>query len=577
MENREYARLLSETADLMEIAAEDSFRIRSYRNAASVIEGYPERVDDILRNPERKVTDIPGIGERIAAILQEISQRGSFERRDEMLEKYPPTALELLKIQGLGPKSIALLFAHYRVSTIDDLERICREQKLRVLPRMGAKLEEKVLRSISQYRQSAGRFLINFAAGMAAELTGYLGGQPGIDTITPAGSLRRGKETVGDLDLLVSGPDAVSVLDRFVAYPRVHEVLAKGANKASAKVGLEGLQVDVRALPAESYGAALQYFTGSKEHNVALRSRALKLGYTLNEYGLVRLENNERAGGATEEEIYSTLGLDWIPPELRENSGEIEAAAEHRLPSLVQLKDIRGDLHMHTRESDGRALLEEMAATALERGYEYIAITDHSKALAMANGLDERRVVEFARRVRELNAEGNLGIRVFSGLECDIRRDGTMDIEWDALAELDYVVGSVHSYMNLETPEMTDRLIKALECPHLTVIGHPTGRVLLQREAFTFDFERIAAEAARRGVFLEVNASPERLDLSAPLLRTAKSKGCKFVISTDAHHPKHLNNMQYGVLMARRGWLGSGDIINTLPLEPFTNMIRRNR
>ncbi len=577
MENREYARLLSETADLMEIAAEDSFRIRSYRNAASVIEGYPERVDDILRNPERKVTDIPGIGKGIAAILQEISQRGSFERRDEMLEKYPPTALELLKIQGLGPKSIALLFAHYRVSTIDDLERICREQKLRVLPRMGAKLEEKVLRSISQYRQSAGRFLINFAAGMAAELTGYLGGQPGIDTITPAGSLRRGKETVGDLDLLVSGPDAVSVLDRFVAYPRVHEVLAKGANKASAKVGLEGLQVDVRALPAESYGAALQYFTGSKEHNVALRSRALKLGYTLNEYGLVRLENNERAGGATEEEIYSTLGLDWIPPELRENSGEIEAAAEHRLPSLVQLKDIRGDLHMHTRESDGRALLEEMAATALERGYEYIAITDHSKALAMANGLDERRVVEFARRVRELNAEGNLGIRVFSGLECDIRRDGTMDIEWDALAELDYVVGSVHSYMNLETPEMTDRLIKALECPHLTVIGHPTGRVLLQREAFTFDFERIAAEAARRGVFLEVNASPERLDLSAPLLRTAKSKGCKFVISTDAHHPKHLNNMQYGVLMARRGWLGSGDIINTLPLEPFTNMIRRNR
>lgn len=577
VENHEYARLLSETADLMEIAAEDSFRIRSYRNAASVIEGYPERIDDILADSSRKVTDIPGIGKGIAAVLHEIAQRGSFERRDQMLEKYPPTALEFLKIQGLGPKSIAMLFAHYRISTIDDLEKLCLEQKLRVLPRMGAKLEAKVLRSISQYRQNAGRFLINFAADMAAELTDYLGGQPGIDSITPAGSLRRGKETVGDLDLLITGPKASAALDRFVKYPRVHEVLAKGANKASAKVGLEGLQVDIRALPVEDYGAALQYFTGSKEHSVALRGRALKMGFTLSEYGLSRLDTGERVAGRTEEEIYQTLGLDWIPPELRENSGEIEAAAEHRLPSLVELADVRGDLHMHTRESDGRALLEEMAAAAKERGYEYVAITDHSKALAMANGMDEKRVVEFARRVAGINADGGLGIHVFSGLECDIRRDGSMDIEWDALAELDYVVGSVHSYMNQEAAEMTDRLLKALECPYLTTIGHPTGRVLLQRPAFSFDFEKVAAEAARRGVALEINASPERLDLSAPLVRAAKSKGCRFVISTDAHHPKHLANMRYGVLMARRGWLGSGDIINTLGLEPFTKLIRRNR
>lgn len=573
MENREIALMLSETADLMEINAEDPFRIRSFRNAAAAIEGYPQRVIDIVRDPERKVTEIPGIGKSIAAVLAEIAERGSFDRRDALLEKYPPTALELLHIPGIGPKSLALLFEHFRVSTIDDLERICLEQKLRTLPRMGAKLEEKILKGIGHYRQSAGRFLLNFADKVASELTAYLEQVEGIDRITPAGSARRGKETVGDLDLLVTGPAAREVLDRFVSYPGVKDVLAKGPNKASAKIGLEGLQVDVRALPAESYGAAMQYFTGSKEHNVALRSRALKLGYTLNEYGLFRLDNVERVAGTTEEEIYAVLGLDWIPPELRENSGEVEAAAEHRLPRLVELSNIRGDVHMHTRESDGRATLEEMAESARALGYEYIAITDHSKALAMANGLDERRAVEFARRVREIN-QNALGIRVFSGLECDIRRDGTMDLAEDALAELDFVIGSVHSYMNLESAEMTDRLLRALESPSIRVIGHPTGRVLLHREPFAFDFETIAAEAARRNVWLEINASPERLDLSAPLLRIAKARGCKFTISTDAHHPKHLSNMRYGVVMARRGWLCADDIMNTLPAERFAESIR---
>lgn len=572
MENREIARLLSETADLMEIAAEDPFRIRSYRNAASSIEGYPERVLDILKDPGRKITDIPGIGKGMAAVLEEIAGRGSFERRDKLLEKYPPTALELLKIQGLGPKSIALIFEHYRVSTIDGLERLAREQKLRDLPRMGAKLEEKVLRSIAAYRQSAGRFLLNFAQNAANELSGYLGEVAGVEKITPAGSLRRGKETVGDLDLLVTGAGAAEAIERLVSHPKVHEVLGKGPNKGSVKFGLEGLQVDLRALPRESYGAAMQYFTGSKEHNVALRARAQRMGLTLNEYGLTRLEDGRLIASETEEAIYENLGLIWIPPELRENSGEIEAASEHRIPPLVEAQDIRGDLHMHTIESDGRATLEEMAGAAREMGYEYIAITDHSKALAMANGLDEQRAVAFARQVRELNDDG-LGIRVFSGLECDIRRDGTMDLADDALAELDLVIGSVHSYMNLEAAEMTDRLLRALECPHLRVLGHPTGRVLLHRDPFSFDFERVAAEAARRNVWLEVNASPERLDLSAPLLRVAKSKGAKFTISTDAHHPKHLANMQYGVRMARRGWLGPDDIMNTLPLAKFGKAI----
>jgi len=573
VENREIARLLWETADLMEIAAEDSFRIRSYRNGATAVEGYPERIEDILRDPERKVTDIPGIGKGLAQVLREIVDHGSCERRDLLLQKFPPTALEFLKIQGLGPKSIALILEHYRISTMDELERLCHEQKLRGLPRMGAKLEEKVLRSIAQYRQRTGRYLLSYAEGVAEELAGVFREVPGVEAVTPAGSLRRGRETVGDLDLLVTGPNATAVLERFVAYPRVEEVLGRGENKASAKVGREGLQVDVRALAPESFGAALQYFTGSKDHNVAVRTRAVKMGFKLSEYGLFRIADESKVAGETEAGIYEALGLRWIPPELRENCGELEAAEAGTLPELVELKHIRGDLHMHTVETDGRATLEEMAEAARALGYQYIAITDHSKALAMANGLDEKRAVAFARQVREINRNG-LGIRIFSGLECDILKDGALDLADDALAELDLVIGSVHSHMNLEAAEMTDRLLRALECPHLRVLGHPTGRILLHRDPFPFDFERIVAEAVRRGVWLEINASPERLDLNAAMIRVAHSKGAKFTISTDAHHPKHLASMRYGVLTARRGWLGPADILNTLPADRFAAALK---
>ncbi len=552
----------------MEIADDDSFRIRSYRNGATAVEGYPERIVDILNNRERKVTEVPGIGKGLAFVLQEITSRGSCERRDELLQKFPPTALEFLKIQGLGPKSIALIFEHFHVTTIDELERLCLDQKLRDLPRMGAKLEEKVLRSIAQYRQRSGRYLLSYAENMAGELIETLGQTAGVDSVTPAGSLRRGRETVGDLDLLVTGPNATAALETFLTFPRVDEVLARGENKASARVGREGLQVDVRTLPPGTFGAAMQYFTGSKDHNVAIRTRAVKKGLKLSEYGLFRVEDDARIAGETEAGIYEALGMAWIPPELRENCGEIEAAEERRLPELVELSQIRGDLHMHTTETDGRATLEEMAAAARERGYEYIAITDHSKALAMANGLDEARVVAFAKRVREINRDG-LGIRVFSGLECDILRDGTLDLAHDALAELDLVIGSVHSHMNLEAAEMTDRLLRALECPQLRILGHPTGRMLLHRDPFPFDFERIVAEAVRRGVWLEINASPERLDLSGAMARTAKAKGARFTISTDAHHPNHLASMRYGVLTARRGWLGPRDVMNTLPADAF--------
>ncbi len=545
MENREIARLLNGTADLMEIAGEDQFRIRSYRHGAAAIENHPERIEDILKDPSRSVTEIPGIGKGLAAVLQEIAARGSFERRDQLLEQYPPTALEFLKIQGLGPKSIALIWEHFRVSTIDDLERLCLDHSLRELPRMGAKLEEKVLRSIAVYRRSAGRFLLSFAEEAANRLVARISSVQGVERVEVAGSLRRGKETVGNVDLVLSGPSA--------------------AETAAGLGADEGIPVRAHVVPAESFGAALQHFTGSKEHNLALLARASAAGVKLGEQGLFRAE----------ESVYQALGLAWIPPELRENQGEIEAAAQGRLPHLLELSEIRGDLHMHTVESDGHASLEEMAEAAKRLGYEYIAITDHSKALAMANGLDEKRVIAFAESVRRMD-RNRLGIRIFSGIECDIRKDGSMDLADEALAALDFVTASVHSYMNLEPAAMTDRLLRAIECPHVRMLGHPTGRLLLRRDAFPFDFERVAAEAARRGVCFEINSSPERLDLSPPLLRAAKDRGVKFIISTDAHHPAHLANMRYGVTTARRGWLGPADVINTLPLDRFDAFLRRD-
>ena len=574
MENRDFARLMTETADLMEIAQEDAFRIRSYRNASGVIEGYPERIEDILKDPARKVTDIPGIGKGMAAVLKEILERGSFERRDEMLEKYPPTALEFLRIPGLGPKTIAMIWEHFRVTTVDELESLVREHKLRELPRMGAKMEEKLLHNIELFRRSAGRYLLSFGWKIAREIEEHLRGAPGVEAMQPAGSVRRGKETIGDLDLLVTAPEPEPVIERVSKYPRIDEILGRGPNKLSARVGQEHIQVDVRVLPRESYGAALQYFTGSKAHSLALRNRALQRGFSLNEYGLYTSDGETRVAGETEDEVYAKLGLPCIAPELRENQGEIEAADAGKLPKLVERSDIRGDLHMHTRASDGRATIEEMALAGKELGYEYIAITDHSKSLTIANGLNEERVLAFIAEAKEINQKG-LGIKIFTGLECDIKKLGEMDLDWDVLGQLDLVVGSVHSYMKMERAEMTDRLLKALDCPHLTILGHPTGRLLLQRDAYVYDFERIASEAAKRRVYMEINSSPERLDLHDTLIRIAKSKGCQFTVDTDAHHPDHLHLMRYGVSMARRGWLEKGDVINTLSEVDFTQAIRR--
>ncbi len=574
MENKEIIQIFSETADLMEIAGQDAFRIRSYRNAIQTIENLTERLEDILSDPERKLTDIPSIGKGMAAHISEMCQTGQLSVHQELRSRYPPVALKLLQIQGLGPKGTALLFHHFRVQSLEDVEQLAREGKLRDLPRMGEKLEQKILKSIEAYKRSAGRYLIDVADGLAAELREYLAQFRGVKKVTSAGSLRRGCESIGDLDLLVTGGSRKQTADHLLKFPKVAEIVVSGENKVSVKLK-EGIQVDVRMLAPESYGAAMQYFTGSKAHNVALRDRAKRMGYKLSEYGLFRISDDRKVAGRTEQEVYQALDLSYIEPELRENTGEIDAAAAGKLPRLLRQEDIRGDLHMHTTATDGRCSILEMAQAAQQRGLEYIAITDHSQALAMANGMNEKRVLAQIKEIRK--AESRLeGFRIFAGTEVDIHRDGRLDLDNEVLAQLDVVVASVHSLMNLPAEQMTERLLAAFENPYLNILAHPTGRLVLRREAFGFDVEKIVAEARRRNIAMEVNSFPDRLDLRENHIRLCKQRGVKLVISTDSHHTKHLSHLKYGVLMARRGWLEKRDVLNTLPAAKFQQAIKRS-
>jgi DNA polymerase (family 10) len=496
--------------------------------------------------------------------------------RTELLTKYKPTMLELLRLPGMGPKTVALVWSALGVCDIDALEAAAREGKLAALPRMGDKFTAKLLKGIEDYRRNSGRFRIDAAREQADRISALIRAFPGIDEITPAGSLRRGRETVGDLDLLVTGPacepDVVAAAVEHVAtLPLIEKLLARGQNKVSFTLR-NNLQVDVRLLPRASYGAALQYFTGSKHHNVALRQRAIKRGLTLSEYALLRLEDNTIVAAASEEDIYRALDLDFIPPELRENCGEIEAAAASftnattgGLPQLITLSDIRGDLHMHTDATDGRDTIRQMAEAALARGLTYIAITDHSKNLAMTNGLDDARALAHVRRIREVDKEMEGRIRVLSGIEVDILADGSLDLADATLAEMDIVVASVHSHFNQPAEEMTARVLSALENPHVRILGHPTGRKVLSREPYALDIEQILQRAAALGVAVEHNASPLRADLSDLHLRRAHELGCKIVVDTDAHATEELDQMRYGITQLRRAWLAAGDVLNALP------------
>jgi DNA polymerase (family X) len=578
VDNKAIANILYETADLLEIDGQDSFRIRSYRNAAQAIENHSEQIKDIIADP-KKVLAIPGIGKGMLQNLKELFESGKLAVQNELLEKYHPSMLRLLKIQGLGPKTIALIWSAYKVCDVDGVEKLAREGKIRELPRMGEKHEAKLIKAIEDYRRIGGRFLIDAAQEEADKLTEYLKKYPGFDKITPAGSLRRGRETVGDLDILVTGKACSTEEGRQKAiahvaqYPPLMDVIASGDNKISFHLR-NGMQVDVRLLPPDSFGAAMQYFTGSKAHNVALRQRALKMGYTLNEYALATLEGEKPVAGKTEEEIYAKLKLDYIPPELRENLGEIDLAEKHALPALITEKDIQGDVHMHTVETDGKNTIEEMAEAARARGYKYMAITDHSKNLAFANGLDDKRAVEHIARIRAAG-EKMEGITIFAGIEVDILADGDLDLSDDVLAQMDLVIASVHSVFNQEAPKMTERLLKAIDNPNTSIIGHPTGRIQLRRDSYHFDLSAVLAAAARRKVAMELNAHPDRLDLNDVHLRQAKMQGVKIVINTDAHHTSHMEKMHYGILQARRAGLSKNDVLNTLPVQRFAQAMKR--
>jgi DNA polymerase (family 10) len=579
VDNKSIATVLYETADLLEIDGQDSFRIRSYRNAAQAVENHTEQIKDIISEP-KKVLAIPGIGKGMLVNLQELFKDGQLKVQAELLKKYHPSMLQLLKIQGLGPKTIALIWSAYQVCDVDGVEKLAREGKIRELPRMGEKQEQKLLKAIEDFRRISGRFLIDVAETEAKKLTDYLAKFQGFDKITPAGSLRRGRETVGDLDILVTGAACCSAEEReksgqYIAkYPPLMSIIGQGDNKISFRLRND-LQVDVRLLPPESFGAAMQYFTGSKAHNVALRQRALKMGYTLNEYSLADLKTEKPVAGKTEEEIYAKLKLDYIPPELRENLGEIDAAEKHALPALITLDDLQGDVHMHTVETDGRNTIEEMAEAVKAHGYKYMAITDHSKNLAFANGLDDKRALAHIQRIREVNGKTD-GITILAGIEVDILADGDLDLSDDVLAQMDLVIASVHSVFNQEHAKMTDRLLKAISNPNTSIIGHPTGRLQLRRDAYQFDMDAVLTTAAKHKVAMELNSYPERLDLNDVYLRQAKQRGVKIVINTDSHHTSHLDKIRYGILQARRAWLTKEDVLNTLPITKFATAMKHD-
>src|SRR5690348_958884 len=579
MDNKQIARILRDTAQLLEIDGAIIGRYRSYEKAAELIDSLPESVEQLVKEPE-KLEELPGIGKRMVEHLQEIVKTGDYSLRKKLLKKYPATILDVLQLQSLGPKKVAFLWSNFKAATVADVERLAREQKLRDVPGFGEKSEQNILKAVEVFKKSTGRFLISTAEDAAVAIAEHIKkAGKGVDSVTPAGSLRRGKETVGDLDLLVTLADGFTsqkhvdaLAEHILKFPDIDQKLAHGENKVSFTL-TNGLQVDVRLLEKENFGAALMYFTGSKEHNVALRGRANDMGLTLNEYALATLKGEKPVAGRTEEEIYAKLKLDYIPPELRENTGEVAAAEQHKLPHLVTLKDMKGDLQMHSTASDGKNSIEEMAEAARKLGHQYIAITDHSKAVTVANGLDEKRAAAHIKKIHAASDKG-LGIRVLAGAEVDILKDGSLDYSDELLAQLDVVVCSIHSYFNLERAVMTERMLAAIENPYTQIIAHPTGRLLLRRDPIDYDMEKILAACAKHGVVMECNSYPDRLDLKDVYLRMCKERGVKVVISTDSHNAGNLALIRYGVTMARRGWLEKHDVINALPTEQFLTALR---
>jgi DNA polymerase (family 10) len=571
LDNLAIARILREIADLLELKDDNPFKIRAYRNGADIVSNHPHQLAS-LDTPSLR--EIPGIGKDLAARIREISETGGAEFHRELVAEFPASVLDLLHLQGVGPKTVAMLYRELSIRTLDDLRQAAAGGRLRSLRGMGPRKEALILKALDEQERYANRHLLSDTHTAAATLVEFLRERAPNAEVEAVGSLRRGCDTCGDIDILASGAEP-SLMNEFANYRQVERILAGGDTKSSVLLS-GGFQADLRLVARDSRGAALQYFTGSKTHNIAVRDRAIDRGLKLNEYGVFRIEDDSRVAGATESDVYAALGLAWIPPELREGAGEIEAAADGRLPQLIERGDLRGDLHMHTTETDGRDTARTMAEAARGAGLEYIAITDHSQSLAMANGLDERRALEHARRIRSLNGELE-GIRVLAGIECDIKPDGSLDLADDCLAALDIVVASVHSAFNQDRQQMTDRLLRALDNPYVDVLGHPTGRLLLRREPYPLDLDAVMERAARAGVAMEINCLPDRLDLNDQHAKVARDRGVRLVISSDAHARQALGVVQWGIVVARRAWLEPKDVLNTLPFDQFSAALRRHR
>ena len=557
-------------ADLLEIENANPFRVRAYRRAAATIEDLPESISKMIADG-RKLSELPGIGADLAGKIKEICETGHLAALDEVEARTPSTLAALTAIPGLGPKRVQLLHDKLGIKSVEDLAKAAEAGKLRELPRFSAAMETKLLAEIGKGRQAEQRFKISTAEDFAEGLKAYLQKAPGIGQVVVAGSFRRRKETVGDLDILVTCQRGATAIDHFVRYDEVAKVLSKGTTRATV-VLRAGIQVDIRVVPERSYGAALHYFTGSKGHNIAIRKIAQAKGLKVNEYGIFR--GKTRLGGRTEEEVFKAAGLPYIEPELREDHGEIEAASEGRLPRLVTLADIRGDLHVHTRESDGKSSLREMAEAAKARGYSYLAITDHSKHATVAHGLDAKRLSAELDEIDRLNDELD-GIRLLKSCEVDILADGKLDLPDSILKRLDFTVCAVHYRFELDLEGQTERIIRAMDDRYFNILAHPTGRLLGERPGYAVDLERVMKAAKERGCYLEVNGHPSRLDLDDVHCRAAKEMGLKLAISTDAHSTIGLNAMRYGVDQARRGWLEATDVLNTRPWPELKKLLVR--
>ena len=573
MKNREVAKILDEMSLLLEMK-EIPFKPQAYQKAKYSLESLEKDIEEIY---EKQGIDglmkIPGIGEGIAKRIEEYLKTGRIKDYEKLKKEFPADIEELTSIEGVGAKHVKLFYQKLKIKNAADLERAAKAGKLRKLPRMGEKLERKILKGIELRKKYAGRFLLGEALPMAREIAKRIEKIKGVEKVAPAGSLRRRKETIGDLDFLVVSEKPETAMDYFVSMPEVIDIRGKGETKSIVKLK-SGIDADIRVIAPESFGAALQYFTGSKEHNILLRKIAQKMGYKLNEYGLFR--NNKMIAGKTEEEVYKKLGLKWIPPEIREGGEETELAAKNKLPKLVDLKDIKGDLHAHTTWSEGINSIEDMALAAQDLGYEYLLISDHTKYLAMTGGMDEKKLERQMEEIDKLNAKRksqSANFRILKGAEVNIMEDGSLDIKDEVLKKLDFAGAAIHHKFNLSKEEQTRRLIKVMENPNVDIIYHLTGRLINRREPIEFDLEKIFASAAKTKTILEINSHPSRLDLKDEHIKLAKKYGAKFAISTDAHNINELPLMEYGVSQARRGWLEKKDVLNALPLDKFLNFI----